>query len=99
MAHKGKAKYDALLEAYKKANPSMQKKTQYENAQKLWNELKTDQEALEKKMFELKTKASKLESKKLEWWTKLGKSAPSTSSSAPSTSSSFDSAKFEKKVS
>ena len=44
--------YKTFLDLYIKANPSMKKQLQYENAQKEWKELKKNPEGLVKRKLE-----------------------------------------------
>ena len=77
-------RYKALVEAHKKANPSMKAQLQLKDAQKLWNDLKKDPEGYDRNMLELKTKASKLKAKNLGFWTNYGKSTSNCESSKKS---------------
>ena len=63
-------RYNALVEIYKKANPSLKKNLQFKNAQDLWNNVKKDPELYDKSILELKTKAAHLDAKKLAFWKK-----------------------------
>ena len=67
-------RYKALVEAHKKANPSMKPQKQLQDAQQLWKNLKKDPNAYDQNMLELKTKASKIDARNLGFWTNLGKS-------------------------
>ena len=60
--------YKTFLDLYIKANPSMKKQLQYENAQKEWKELKKNPEGLVKRKLELKSKISKNDARNKSWW-------------------------------
>ena len=74
------SKYNAFMDIFTKANPSMIRKLQVQEGQKLWNELKKDPEKLTEKMLELKIRANKIETKSLKMWSNFGKKAPEKSS-------------------
>ena len=76
------SKYNAFMDIFTKANPSMIRKLQVQEGQKLWNELKKDPEKLTEKMLELKIRANKIETKSMKAWINYGKK-PSKQSSDP----------------
>ena len=79
-----RAKYDALMNIFEKANPDLSRKKQVEDGQKLWNELKNDPEKYAEKVSQLKLKASKHETQQRKIWDFCKKNVSSSTKSSTS---------------
>ena len=71
-------KYEQYVEAFRKANPHLSKKAQYDATQKLWNDVKKDNDFFNQKIHEFQLKGSNLESKKWQMWSKFCKNTSLT---------------------
>ena len=67
-------RYDSFVQAFRDANPYLNKQTQFLEAEETWNNLKTEPEKLSQKMSEYKVKAA--EFKSLRFWLKTSSAIP-----------------------
>ena len=72
----GQQRYDSFVQAFRDANPYLNKQTQFLEAQKTWNNLETEPEKLSQKMSEYKAKAAEFKSKSLRFWLKTSSAIP-----------------------